>query len=137
MTKVYWCPKPETSAARTLGSIQVEKGSILSEEEYMLKLAERVQEMVDADPNPKAAAQMVERAMEEAGLMPGRMDGPEDAGDTLIASSPVLPDYLRAKGLLTSFPMRVNAPTPRADSAVEDKTLEEWAEEIRPDRTLD
>ena len=137
MTKVYWCPKHENSTALILGSIQVQRDSSLSEAGYLEALAERVQRLVDAEPDPKAATRRVERALEEAGLMPGTPEDPEDAGQTLIASSPGLPDYLRAKGLLLRPPMQVRKPTPEARKAVEETTLDEWVEMIRPDRTLE
>ncbi|MGM0553279.1 MAG: hypothetical protein ACQETK_05680 [Pseudomonadota bacterium] len=137
MTLVYWCPEYEDSQGLRLGTIKAPKGAKVMEEEHRERLGERIQKLVDAEPNPKQAARRLEAALEEAGLMPGTPEDPEDAGATLIWSNPGLTDYLRLKGVVGTGNGQVVEETPDAETAYMETTLEEWIQMIRPDRTFE
>lgn len=126
ITATYWCPPTEDWTGIALGSIRVAQGQRLDQASYLSYLGNRVQAMVDAEPNPEQAVRRLIRGMDQAGLQPQGPEDVEDAGNFLVSSNPLIPDYLTLMGVYLDTPVTVSGENPDAEKAYKEVTLDEW-----------
>lgn len=102
---------------------------------YLMCLAERVQELIDAEPSKEAAATMLYNRLVELGMNPSWDGTIETAAEQMMVETDALPDYLRTLGLdLSALPKRVKY-SPTADALMRETTLEEWMLALGPHET--
>ena len=125
-TPIYWCPKHDDALALSLGVVKDPPKTIPDDETYQFLLMERLQEYLESAPDPDQTVKALQRAMDQVGIEPMWAGPTEDAANALIYSNPLIPDYLRLKGLELRFPVTVEESSPQAQEAYEETTLEEW-----------
>jgi hypothetical protein len=120
---IWWCP-PGLQAG--LAAVQAPKGSSLEESQWWVALADRVQGMVDRDPDPEEAAAWAARALGRPGLRDSL-----DAGEVLVERNLELWTILRLQATAQPkdpFPAKVLVESSETREAAEETDLEMWVE---------
>jgi hypothetical protein len=122
MTKrVAWAPDPPNN----LGAVMATPGPMTLGRHLSL-LTGRVQAMVDAEDEPRAALREVESMLLEAGMQPD-LRRPEQAGSEIVAA---LEENLLAIGATTSRAIVPNRNSRAAREAMETRTLFDWVSQV-------
>jgi hypothetical protein len=120
-------PWPE--ARQIVGAVRVPPGQELPDEPmYLEYLADRVQEMIEREEDPKAAlAELVHNLESEGllGVMP-QIQRWSEVGHDLIVENPALHMRLGAMEVPGELPERITVNDPRALRYVEETCLEAW-----------
>ncbi|MEI6025627.1 MAG: hypothetical protein WCT47_02905 [Betaproteobacteria bacterium] len=115
---IWWCPRglqPE------LAAIQVPAGSRLEDQDWSLELENRVQELVDKEPDPDRAAMWAARALGLPGLQSAL-----DAGEVLVRHNLELQTAMSVDILEEAFPAEVLVEDEAIRQAAEETDLESW-----------
>ena len=118
-----WCPPglpPELAAVR------VPKGSSLEEADWWAALADRVQELVDKEPDPEGAATWAARALGRPGLRDS-----QDAGEVLVQRNLELRTVLTLQAMeqpREPFPAKALVEAAADARALQETDLEAWVQ---------
>ncbi|MET0649833.1 MAG: hypothetical protein ABW208_24750 [Pyrinomonadaceae bacterium] len=129
---VGWMPAIEpdgdmTEMRRILGAIRVARGQEFSNvATYLYHLADRVQEMIEREENPRRALAELTRWLESEGLMGQTPQSLDDAGWALVVENPALRMRLGMLGIPGELPEKITSGNPEALRIVEETTLEAW-----------
>jgi len=96
---------------------------------YFLLLAERVQSLVNEEPDREGAAQDMWNQFYSVGLVSDweqQPSSPEEAGELLIYQNGTLRDYLSLLNLPGKLPKILPPDNPKARALIETTNLEQW-----------
>jgi hypothetical protein len=89
-------------------------------------LADRVQEMIEREENPRGALAELTRWLESEGLMGQMPHSLDEAGWALVVENPALRMRLGMLGIPGELPEKITSGNPEALRIVEETTLEAW-----------
>lgn len=118
-----WCPP---GVAPELAGVMVPKGSSLEPGDWWMALADRVQAMVDKEPDPDEAATWAAKALGRPGLRDSR-----DAGEVLVERNLELRNALTLDVTAQPkhpFPAKVIVEAAATRKAMAETDLETWVE---------
>lgn len=130
--RVAWAPKGARYPANQIGAVMapMEAQSPDQEQMYLRLIADQVQRLLEAEPDPEAAARALFDLLGDLNLMPGWDGQTESAANQMILDNALMPDYLRAIGLdVSRLPNRIK-PSKEAKATLEAQTLEEWMQAL-------
>jgi hypothetical protein len=116
-----------TETRQKLGAIRVARGQEFPDVAmYLYHLADRVQEMIEREENPRRALAELTRRLESEGLMGQTPHSLDEAGWTLVVENPALRMRLGMLGIPGGLPEKITSGNPEALRIVEETTLEAW-----------
>lgn len=125
VTMCAWAPKGSNQALR-VGAIWVPKGERLYHDLHLLYLADRVQKLVNQEPDPQVALTTAEWWLDDAGLLwnPLRL---ENAGEEIILNIESVRSRLSFLGVPGNrLPAKITSSDPAAEWVLENMDLASW-----------
>lgn len=136
-----WAPPQAPPHLINLLAVQVpEKEQKLSESEYLLLLAFRLDDLLRKEPDLELAQRQALEAFEAAGLaeQPVRLDGPLETAVDLVSENPAFHNSLRLRGALEPGGWKLNSgKSLAARLALKRVGLQEWLDLAAPAQSDD
>ena len=123
--EIYWSPDPDQMA---LGVIKLPRPQKMTGNLYWAYLADRVEEMLEREPDRRLAAERLEQELDRLGFLLAPMRSPETAPFDLIETNPSLSMLFGLKGAIPEDQQAKNQPGAR--QVYEETSLEGWLEEL-------